>query len=247
MRVIFLGTNGWYDSETGYTVSIAIDAPSFIVILDAGNGITRLDRHITLDRPAYLLLSHFHLDHIIGLHAINAFEFPKGLSICGEEGIAGTLGRILDAPFTTPFRNLRFKAGFVNLPREAASLPFEVTSLPLMHAVHTLGYRMRIEGKTIAYVGDTGYCANAVDLARDADLLIAECAYRSGQEDPGWPHLNPESAARIAAEGRAKRLVLVHFDARLYPGMEDRKAAEAAARRLFPDTIVSEDGMVLDV
>lgn len=247
MKVIFLGTNGWYDTPAGNTVSIAIDTAEHILILDAGSGLAKLDHHVSLDRPAFLFLSHLHLDHLIGLHMISAYGFPHGISICGQQGMESILGRLLDAPFTVPMRDYRFTTRFVELPGDEGALPFEVKSLPLAHSVPALGYRFKLEGRTIVYVGDTGYCRNAVELARDADLLIAECAYRPGQEDAAWPHLNPESAARIAVEGRAKRLALIHFDARLYRTLEERKEAEAAARKIFPDTIASEDGLVLTI
>jgi len=247
MKVIFLGTNGWYDTPTGNTVSIVIDAADFLIILDAGSGLAKLDQYVTFDRPAFLFLSHLHLDHLIGLHMISAYPFPQGLSVCGGSGIEAILGRLLDAPFTVPMKDYKFKTGFVELPREEGSLPFAVKSLPLAHSVPALGYRFELEGRVITYVGDTGYCPNAVDLAKEAELLIAECAYRPGQEDAGWPHLNPESAARIASEAGAGRLTLVHFDARLYRTLKERKDGEAAAREIFPDTMASEDGMVLEV
>ena len=65
-KIIFLGTNGWYDTDTGNTICILIDSPLFTIILDAGNGIAKLDRYADFNKPAYLFLSHFHLDHIAG-------------------------------------------------------------------------------------------------------------------------------------------------------------------------------------
>lgn len=247
MKVIFLGTNGWYDTPTGNTTSIAIDAADYLIILDAGSGLAKLDQYVSLGRPAFLFLSHLHLDHLIGLHMVNAYDFPQGLSICGQTGIESILGRLLDVPFTVPMKDYRFKTRFVELPREESSLPFAAKSLPLAHSVPALGYRFELEGRIIVYVGDTGYCRNAVELAEEADLLIAECAYRPGEEDAAWPHLNPGSAARIASEASAKRLALVHFDARLYRTLHDRREAEAVARKVFSDAIASEDGLVLEV
>lgn len=70
MKVIFLGTNGWYDTETGTTVCILVKSKKHAVIFDAGNGFYKLDAHLTdrRGRTGYLLLSHFHLDHVEGLH-----------------------------------------------------------------------------------------------------------------------------------------------------------------------------------
>ena len=71
-------------------------------------------------------------------------------------------------------------------------------------------------------------------LAENADLLLTECAYRPGQIDEKWPHLNPESAARIAVESNAKKLILVHFDANNYQTFDDRRKAEDIAISKFP-------------
>jgi ribonuclease BN (tRNA processing enzyme) len=246
MKVTFLGTNGWFDTPTGNTVSIAIDTADSIIVLDAGSGLAKLDQYISLDRPVFIFLSHLHLDHLIGLHMITAYGFPRGLFLCGQQGIGSILGKLLDKPFTVPMKDYKFRVGFKELPGDEGSLPFAIKSLPLAHSVPSLGYRFELESRTIVYVGDTGYCRNAVDLAKDADLLITECAFKSGEEDPSWPHLNPESAARIAMESGAGKLALVHFDASLYRTIKDRRDAEAAARKIFPDTIATEDGLVME-
>jgi ribonuclease BN (tRNA processing enzyme) len=247
VKITFLGTNGWYDTDTGNTLSILVDTPSSTIVLDAGNGLAKLDRYADFRKPAYLFLSHFHLDHIVGLHTICKCAFSKGLSICGQEGIASVLGTILDAPFTIPAGDLPFPLRFIDLPSEKDRLPFPVTSLPLLHASLTMGYRFDVDGKIIAFCGDTGYCENAVKLAEDADLLITECAFQPGEEDVNWPHLNPETAARIARESKAKRLALVHFDAARYKTLKERQKARDVAGGIFADTVAAVDGMVIEV
>ena len=86
MKVTFLGTNGWYDTITGNTCSVLIQSENFDIILDAGNGIAKADRYITQEKPVYLFISHFHLDHITGLHTLVKFNFREGLNICGQPG-----------------------------------------------------------------------------------------------------------------------------------------------------------------
>ena len=81
IKVIFLGTNGWYDTATGNTVCVLIDAPEAYVVLDAGTGLYKLDQYIKdRKKPIYLFLSHFHFDHIIGLHAMAKFRFKQGMT-----------------------------------------------------------------------------------------------------------------------------------------------------------------------
>jgi len=47
----FLGTNGWYDTDTGNTICILIDTEEYGIILDAGNGIYKLDTLTSLNKP----------------------------------------------------------------------------------------------------------------------------------------------------------------------------------------------------
>ncbi|MFH2075632.1 MAG: MBL fold metallo-hydrolase [Pseudomonadota bacterium] len=246
MKVIFLGTNGWYDTETGNTICTLLQTDRFDIILDAGNGIHRVDRYIDGGKPVFLFLSHFHVDHIEGLHILAKFRFVKGLSLCGPAGSRSVLGTFLNAPFTIPLAWLSYPSRIMELPEEAAALPFSVEALPLRHASLTLGYRIAIDDRIISYCPDTGYCENAVALARSADLLITECAYKKGQSCEEWPHLNPETAARIACEAGAKRLALTHFDAGVYQTLPERKESETVAAGIFAATTAGMDGMEID-
>jgi ribonuclease BN (tRNA processing enzyme) len=243
MKIVFLGPNGWYDSETGNTVCTAVLTDFATIILDAGNGIHRADRYLDGGKPAFLFLSHFHIDHIEGLHILAKLRFKEGLVICGPTGSRAVLGTFLNAPFTIPCDSLPYPVRILEMPAEASSLPFPVLPLPLHHASLTLGYRAEIDDRTIAYCPDTGYCENAVKLGRSADLLITECAYKEGQSCDAWPHLNPETAARIASEAGAKRLILTHFDAGVYQSLAERKESERIAAGIFAATTAAVDGL----
>ncbi len=247
MKITFLGTNGWYDTTTGNTVCILIEAEQYDIVLDAGNGLHKLDSHVSGRKPVFIFLSHFHLDHVAGLHILGKFKLEKGLTICGPEGAGRILATLISQPFTMPLSQLKYRTDILELPAGIRNLPFIVEALPLRHASHTLGYRFKIDGKIISYCPDTGYCENAQRIGADADLLIAECAYRPGQIDESWPHLNPETAARLGIESRAKLLHLVHFDASLYASIEDRKLAEKTARKIFPNTVASLDNMQIGI
>ena len=245
MKVVFLGTNGWYDTHAGNTICIYIQAGDRHILLDAGNGMYKADQHIKDDHEVSLFLSHFHLDHTEGLHTLNKFRFKGGLKIYGQPGSREILGRILAEPFTVPLDRLPFKAEILELSEGRHELPFVVETRQLLHASSCFGYRFEMDDKILAYIPDTGVCDNARLLAKDADLMIAESALLPGQEDPSWPHLNPESAAGIAQEAGARRLALVHFDAFNYPTVDDRfKAVEDIG---YPELMVGVDGMQIEV
>ena len=247
MKIVFLGTSGWYDTKTGNTTCILIETKKEYIILDAGNGFYKIDRYIRAKKPIYLFLSHFHLDHIVGLHILNKFNFSQGIHIFGQLGTKNILKTIVNEPYTISLTTLPYDVEGYELSEGQHNIPFSVKCKFLLHSSQCLGYRIEIDGKVITYCPDTGICDNLFLLAKDADLLIAECSYKSGQEDENWPHLNPESAARVARDSGAKKLALIHFDASLYSTMKDREDAEIQAKKIFRNSFAAMDNMQIKV
>jgi ribonuclease BN (tRNA processing enzyme) len=247
MKVTFLGTNGWYDTGTGNTCSVLIQAKDYDIILDAGNGIAKADHYITQDRPAFLFISHFHIDHIVGLHTLVKFRFLKGLKIFGQVGTAAVLNTFVAEPFTVPLTRLPYPVSIMELEEGEHAIPFTVECLFLIHPAPCYGYRLTLDDKVVTYCIDTGICDNAVTLARDADLLITECGLKPGQESPGWPHLNPENAIDIAQKAHAKRLALTHFGAEVYRTLDDRCAVQKQFEKAYPGLVVATDALTMDI
>ena len=247
MKVTFLGTNGWFDNENGNTVSVLVQTSDFDIIFDAGNGIAKADRYISQEKPVYLFLSHFHIDHIVGLHTLVKFRLKEGLKIFTMPGGAALLRTFVGEPFTVPLAQLPYPAHAIELEEGVHKLPFTVECRPLVHPAPCYGYRVEVDGKVISFCTDTGVCDNVVTLGRDADLLITECALRPGEESPGWPHLNPQDAIGMAKKANAKRLALVHFGAEIYKSLDERKAVQEEFEKLCPGLIAATDGLELEV
>ncbi len=247
MNAIFLGTNGWFETETGNTLCVLIKTEEYDIVFDAGSGFFKLDKYIDGTKPVYLFLSHFHMDHISGLHGLSKINCHNGLFIVGQEGTGSVINQLVNKPFTVPLENLKYKTEILELPADAARIPFDVEFLPLLHSDPCLGYRITADNLTVTFCTDTGYCPNAVKLAMNADLLITECAFLPGEENEAWPHLNPETAARIALDAGAKKLVLTHFDAARYLTPEMRKDAEKTARAIFQKTTSASDLLDIEI
>jgi ribonuclease BN (tRNA processing enzyme) len=243
MKVTFLGTNGWYDTPIGNTCSVLVQTDDYDILFDAGNGIAKADRYISQERPTYLFISHYHIDHIAGLHTLVKFRFRHPLVICGSRasGYARSFVRGRSPSSTAPFPT------FTELAEGEHALPFRVECRPLLHPVPCYGYSITLDSRKVAFCTDTGVCPNAVLLARDADLLIAECGLRPGEQSPDWPHLNPADAIGIARDARAKRLALIHFAPHLYPTQEDRFALKRLYEKDCPGLIVATDDLTIDV
>ena len=242
MKVIFLGTNGWYDTKTGNTTCLLVETADEYVIFDAGNGIYKIDKYIKSRKPIYLFISHMHLDHIVGLHIFNKFKFKQGINIIIPALLKDTLQKLMSSPMTIPLNKLPFKVR-VSIFDKKIKAPFLIQAFKLNHPSPCWGYRLESKDKILAYGPDTGICPNLYLLARNADLYISECSYRPGEKHGNWAHLNPEQAAAVAKKSRVKNLALVHFDASRYLTFQDRRRAEKVAQVIFKNTFAAKDNL----
>lgn len=97
------------------------------------------------------------------------------------------------------------------------------------------------KGRIVAILGDTRKTKNAVELAKDADVLVHESTFGKGEGKlaHNYYHSTNAQAARIAQKAHAHKLLLNHISAR-YVG----KAASDLAyqvRDIFPNTRVVKD------
>jgi ribonuclease BN (tRNA processing enzyme) len=247
MKIVFLGTNGWYATDLGNTTSTIICSKDFYVIFDAGDGIYKIDQYIDDDKPIILLLSHFHLDHIIGLHTFAKFPFTQEINIYGYNGTKKGINQIIKHPYSSNITELLVKVKIHDLNEGNHNIGFPLTCKLLVHADPCIGYRLELENKIITYCTDTGLCPNLYELAEGADIFITECSYKPGQEEWGWPHLKPEEAADVAVKSNVKKLILTHFDASSYKTIQDRKIAENKAKAHFPETVAAIDGLEIEL
>lgn len=100
------------------------------------------------------------------------------------------------------------------------------------------------KGDSIAYVVDTRYCNNAIEIAKGAKILLAESTYLDEHKDLAHKHfhMTAKEAALIAKEAQVEKLILTHFSAR-YMFSED---FEKEARTVFPNTEAAEDFKVFE-
>lgn len=246
MKIIFLGTNGWYDTSTGNTPCILIDSDNHYVILDAGNGSYKLDQHIKEDKPIYLFLSHLHLDHIEGFHTYDKFKFEQKINIYLRKGQEEILKSIIKHPFAVPFSEKKCQFNFFEIDEGINNSPFNFEALEMKHADNVFGYRLHIDNKVISYSGDTAICENSNALAKNADLLIHECSFTENIKS-SWGHSKPSEVAKLANESDVKKIVLTHFDPSIYLNLDMRKEAEKIAQNIFSNTIAATDDMILEI
>ena len=102
-----------------------------------------------------------------------------------------------------------------------------------------------VKGLKAVYSGDTKPCESLIKASKDADILIHEATFGSGLEDSAEEHghSTAEQAAEIAKKCNVRCLCLTHISNRY----RDRSVLKEEAANIFPDALVAEDMMQLNV
>ncbi len=122
--------------------------------------------------------------------------------------------------------------------------PFQAETRLLPHWLSNAGLRLAAGGQVVAYTGDSGPSPLIAELARNADLLIAESSYAETVPEDSRRYLSSaDDAGRQAAHADVGHLVLTH----LLPGT-DHAAAQAAARARYGGRLsIAVPDLVLDL
>lgn len=181
-----------------------------------------------------IFITHLHGDHFSGLvwwliHALHVSRRTAPLVITGPEGIEERFTAAAEALFpgctatARPFA-LTFRTYIDRQPLTEGGVtvtPFEV-SHPSGAPPYAL--RFQVDGRTLAFSGDTEWVENLIDAATGADLYITECyAYEaSARYHMNWrtieAHL-PRLGARKVLLTHMGREMLAHRHMISHPGV----------------------------
>ncbi len=250
-----------------------------ILVVDAGTGIKDLGDALMKETAAsgvaprvVLLLTHFHLDHIMGfpffapLYAAGAsVTVYSPVSPAEAEGcLAGLMGgwyyplEMTQTPAEKTF--LAFKEGLtINGVR--------VTSCPLRHPGGSVAYRLDVEkpaegpgnvmktavpaAGSLVFATDTeppdaGLDERLVAFMRGAGVVIYDAMYTPEEYaagKKGWGHSTWLEAVKTARAAGARRLLLSHFN----PDHDDTAVDEIArlAAAELPGAAAARQGMTI--
>ena len=106
------------------------------------------------------------------------------------------------------------------------------------------------KGRKLIYCTDTIFCEEAVELAKDADILIHEATFAHQDSQLAFERLHSTStmAAQVALGAKVKKLILTHFSPRYAPGNSLQLSdLLSEAKAIFPDTILARDFMTCSI
>jgi ribonuclease BN (tRNA processing enzyme) len=246
MRLTVLGSCGAWPEAGQACSGYLVEHDEFRLLVDLGYAIVpRLLERVTAGQVDAVLISHGHPDHCADLNpllrarALRADPSPP----LPVYALPGALHAVLalDRPgmLAGAYVLHEFTAG-----SRLEIGPFRVQTRLLPHWVPNAGLRLAAGSQVFAYTGDSGPSHGVVELARCADLLLAEASYVDQVPEDSRRYLSSaRQQGRQAADAGARHLLLTH----LLPGT-DPAAARVAARHGYDGEVgVASAGLVLDL
>jgi len=251
VKITVLGCSGSVPGPDLPTSGYLVEADGFRIVVDIGAGtFGKLQTHCSPFEVDAVVLSHLHLDHCADFAALTTFRrhHPRPpydprvrkLPVHAPTGASVRLANAHAASRSEP-ESLEDVFEFSTLRPGSFRLgPFTVAVAQMRHICEAYGFRFEFGGRSLVFSGDTAACPELVELARGADVLMADTAWQDRGSRPDNLHMSGREAAGIAAEAGVGRLLLTH----VLP-WSDRDAVLADAVRVFPDrtTLVEQDAV----
>jgi ribonuclease BN (tRNA processing enzyme) len=255
MELIVLGCSGSGPGPASPAAGYLVRAGGTTVALDMGNGtFGPMQRHLDpfdLDAVAF---SHLHPDHCADFTALAvhrryhprkpydpaARRLPVHAPAEAPERFAMAYAPSAQERAETDLTDV-FAFAPLSDGATATAGDVRIEARAVDHLCEAYALRLEHAGRSIVYSGDTGPCEALVDLARGADVLLAEATWpHTGpwDEPPPGVHLSGRQAGEHATKAGVGRLLITHVAAWF-----DREAILAEARTAFdgPVELVDAD------
>jgi ribonuclease BN (tRNA processing enzyme) len=231
------------DPVSGATISLLVESSdgSTQILLDAGTGVLNLLPRL---RPGALLaLTHFHLDHLLGLPLL----VPSGLSgiLTARPDAASILSRVYSPPvWPVPAFNAPFALAAPGKPHVHGALT--VAFHPVAHpdGCHAIRIDEPATGERLVLATDIEWAlmdaaerAAFADFARGAEDLWFDCHFLPAElpAHRGWGHSSWQEALETARLAGAKTVHPLHFS----PASTEATIAAIRAHVADPDLPVT--------
>lgn len=227
LKFTVLGTRGSVPVEGknfarygGATSCYKVLAGKEEIYLDAGSGIVSAlparDTNITI------LLTHMHLDHLVGLPffiALTEKDRPIDIYANKRTGLMpkDAIDRLISNPFwPCKIENYPAKVSFYLPSKKFFIGDVEVDTLEGSHPEGSTIYRLTRKGKSIVYATDFEHnpaaCAALTTFAKGCDILLYDAQYKAEEYERyrGYGHSTPQEGIKIADAAGVGKLIFVH-------------------------------------
>lgn len=185
------------------------------ILLDCGNGITRLMNFPNDLEDLTIIISHLHKDHYADLSAIAYASYVYhnlGLLNSKVKVYIPNSKDLEDYHYLINYGTENYMDFYVYDEKSNLNInDIKVSFYQTQHSIKTFAMNIINGNKKLSYSADTGYDENISLFFQNADILICESSFLKHQKNDNINHLSAEESAMIAKESNVKKLILSHF------------------------------------
>jgi len=222
----------------GNTSCIVIESFGHSLVLDAGSGLVQFEADLKakssdymckLNKPIDILVSHLHMDHIVGLPIFGPCwnRDSPGVQIytCLRNDHSSLKDQIF-GPFEPPYWPVNMKdiANAECIPI-SDKVPFTVGPFKIMpftatHPDNTLSFHIDDGHNTLVHLLDNEtsamdeeFYSDLVNYCRGVDMVVFDAAYTPSdyKKKKEWGHSTIEDGYRLAEISGCKQMLFSHF------------------------------------
>ncbi len=228
VQVTFLGSGDAFGAGGRLQPCILVRHAAGSFLIDCGASAMISLRRYAVDPNDldFVLISHLHGDHFGGIPSLIldgqlVSKRTKPLVLAGPPGLEVRWNVLTEASFpgATAARR-QFAIETRELAAGAPAFgPVQVEPFPVAHMPHDpcYAYRIAVDGRVLAYTGDSEWTDTIAAAGQGADLLIAEAYYRDKKIKN---HLDYATLRAHLPAIKAGRVVLTHMSAGFDPAAE---------------------------
>lgn len=229
MRLTVLGARGSVPVNSrrmmefgGSTSCYMVQAAGETIFLDAGSGILFAPK--TYEKAPVILLSHMHLDHVLGLGMFPRLSEAGALTrlLLRSDSSADAEAQ-LAALYAPPFWPLPLTQYAGRLDIQAISPSFRIGEIQIdtlegRHPGGCLVFRLRCKGKSIVYATDYEpdeiSFSELASFSAKADLVLYDAQYTAEEyaKRQGFGHSTAEKGLELLRLSGAAQLLFIHHD-----------------------------------
>jgi ribonuclease BN (tRNA processing enzyme) len=246
VKLTVVGCSGSAPGPKSAASCYLLEHDGFRLLIDLGNGafgsLMALADPETIDA---VFLSHLHADHCLDVAPFVVWHRYSGRASKKRVPLYAPVAaeRRLSLAYSDDGDGITDVFDFVPVGPGSFRLgPFEVALARTAHPVECYAIRLSVDGRTLVYTGDTGPSDAVVELARGADVLLAEAAHPPGPDLPDGLHLTGREAGEHAAAAGVGRLLLTHI-----PAWVDEIGQLFAASAVFSETELVHVGATYEI
>lgn len=270
IKLSVLGVRGGFPAPNrrfmefgGNTSCICLAHGDEMLCFDAGSGLASLCRPLPEVKRIHILISHVHIDHILGLYGLLSMSGGPEIHLYGGAAEGASFRKRLETALGRPYWPLELcRKERLHIHELSAGEQFclsgngqdvqggvQVFTAEGNHPGGSILYRAELCGIRVTYAldceMDEAVSARLTEFAKGSDLLVWDANFTHADKQPGWGHSTWEEGMALGRAAGARRILMTHYSIDYTD--EFLQEQERLAHKEADSCIFAREGMVIEL